>query len=376
MGRECLRGDSGGRLRELGKTPSSRRSRILSLALLGGLGILGADCQPAAPPEPAAEPTLYPSMGSIDRKHPRLGELVPEDARLERLASGFEWSEGPVWVWQEGYLLFSDIPRNTIFKWQENQGVSPFLHPSGFQGENPPMREPGSNGLTLDRQGRLVICEHGDRRITRLEADGTRTVLVCGYEGKRLNSPNDLVFKSNGDLYFTDPPYGLTRGNEDPEKELDFNGVFRLSPDGTLTLLTAEMTRPNGIAFSPDEKILYVANSDPQRAVWMAYEVGEDGLLSTPRVLFDATSWTEAEKGLPDGMAVDQSGNLFATGPGGVWVFAPDGTHLGTLRTGEATANCTWGEDGSTLFITADMYLCRIRLSTRGYIPFHLTGGR
>ena len=220
----------------------------------------------------------------------------------------------------------------------------------------------------LDAQGRLVLCQHGDRRVARLEADGKFTTLADRYEGKRFNSPNDAVYKSNGDLYFTDPPYGLLGKNDDPKKELDFNGVFRLSKDGTVTLLTKEMTYPNGIAFSPDEKTLYVANSDPEqgdldgvRREGRRHARRRAGSSSTPR------RWPRTRrKGLPDGMKVDRAGNLFATGPGGVLIFSPDGTHLGTLATGEATANCAWGDDGSTLYITADMYLGRIRLTTKG----------
>ena len=227
--------------------------------------------------------------------------------------------------------------------------------------------KPGSNGLLMDRQGRLVLCQHGDRRVARLEPDGKFTTLADKYMGKRLYSPNDGVFKSNGDLYFTDPPYGLPKLNQDPAKELDFNGVYRLSAsDGTLTLLTKEMTFPNGIALSPDEKTLYVANSDREKAIWMAFPLKDDGTVGAGRVFADVTSSVPTKKGLPDGMKVDAAGNVFATGPGGVLVFAPDGTHLGTFNTGEATANCGWGEDGSVLYITADMYIGRVRLRTKG----------
>jgi gluconolactonase len=219
----------------------------------------------------------------------------------------------------------------------------------------------------MDRDGRLILCQHGDRRVARLESDKTFTTLADKYMGKRLNSPNDGAFRSNGDLYFTDPPYGLLKVNEDPAKELDYNGVYRISAaDGTLTLLTKEMTFPNGIAFSPDEKTLYVANSDPRKAIWMAFPVSEDGTLGSGRVFADATSSVSTKKGLPDGMKVDAAGNLFATGPGGVLVFAPDGTHLGTFSTGQATANCGWGEDGSVLYITADMFIGRVKLTTKG----------
>ena len=259
------------------------------------------------------------------------------------------------------------MPLNTVFQWQDGKGVSVFLKPSGYTGSTPRGGEPGSNGLLMDSQGRLVLCQHGDRRVARLD-DGKFTTLADRYMGKRFNSPNDGVYKSNGDLYFTDPPYGLLGLNKDPAKELDFNGVYRISAaDGTVTLLTKEMTFPNGIALSPDEKTLYVANSDPAKAIWMAFPVKEDGTIGPGRVFADVTSSVSpAKKGLPDGMKVDAAGNLFATGPGGVLVFAPDGTHLGTFATGEATANCGWGEDGSVLYITADMYIGRVRLTTKG----------
>jgi gluconolactonase len=313
------------------------------------------------------EQSARPALGTIERLDPRFDRIVPPGARVQRIAEGFDWSEGPVWDRARRCLLFSDVPRNTVFQWQEGKGVSVFLKPSGYTGSTPRGGEPGSNGLLIDRQGRLVLCQHGDRRVARLESDGRFTTLADKYMGRRLNSPNDGVFKSNGDLYFTDPPYGLLGLNKDPAKELDFNGVYRLSAeDGALTLLTKEMTFPNGIAFSPDQKTLYVANSDPAKAIWMAFPVKEDGTIGPGRVFADVTSSVPGKKGLPDGMKVDAAGNLFATGPGGVLVFAPDGTHLGTFATGEATANCGWGEDGSVLYITADMYIGRVPLTTKG----------
>ncbi len=333
-------------------------STIGALALL----VLGLNTSALAQSQKADRPTL----GTIERLDPRFDQLVPKEARVERIAEGFDWSEGPVWDRAQGRLLFSDVPMNTVFQWRDGKGVSVFLKPSGYTGTTPRGGEPGSNGLIMDARGRLVLCQHGDRRVARLDGE-TFTTLADRYQGKRFNSPNDGVYKSNGDLYFTDPPYGLLAKNDDPAKELDFNGVYRLSIDGTVTLLTKEMTFPNGIAFSPDEKTLYVANSDPQRAIWKAFPVKEDGTIGEGRVFADVTSSVSPEKkGLPDGMKVDASGNLFATGPGGVLVFAPDGTHLGTFATGEATANCGWGEDGSTLFITADMYIGRVRLTTKG----------
>jgi gluconolactonase len=270
-------------------------------------------------------------------------------------------------------LLFSVIPPNKICKWKEGEGVSIYLKPSGLLGAKDLRPEPGSNGLAIDPQGRLVMCQHGDRRIARMDAPLSMPAskfvpLADKYEGKRLNSPNDLCFHSSGAIYFTDPPYGLVKQDEsDPAKELDFQGVFRIGTDGKLTLLAKDISRPNGIAFSPDEKTLYVASSDPKKAVVWAFDVKADGTLSNERPFIDMTERAKkGEKGLPDGMKIDVHGNLFVTGPGGLHVYAPDGKLLGTLATGQATSNCAWGEDGSTLFLCADQYILRIRTATKG----------
>jgi gluconolactonase len=335
----------------------------------------------ATPGVPAAEPgtDVLPTVGSIERLDPRFDALVPPAAVIEVLASGFAWSEGPVWVSNDraglpaGSLLFSDIPHNRIHRWQPGKGLDIFMEPAGFTGPAGYGNERGSNGLTLDREGRLICCEHGDRRVSRLEPGGGKKTLADSYRGKRLNSPNDAVVHSSGTIYFTDPPYGLPKGWDDPRRELDFCGVYRLAADGTLTLECDTMTRPNGIALSPDEQTLYVAQSDPAAPIWRAFAVAADGTLADAktggRVFFDATALAKTRRGNPDGLKVDAAGNLFATGPGGVLVFAPDGTHLGTLLTGQATANCAFGEDGKTLFITADSLLCRVRLATKGRLP-------
>lgn len=324
-------------------------------------GLLAA--QTVTPP-----PRSYPTLGRIVRENPKLDQLLPPDARIEVLASGFEWTEGPVWDAKNEWLLFSDIPRNSIIKWTEKAGTELFMKPSGYTGVADYGAEPGSNGLTLDAAGRLYLAEHGDRRIARMTPDGGKMTLADRYAGKRLNSPNDLVIKSNGDVYFTDPIYGLPNRENDSRRELDFCGVYRISArDGSVTLLTRELERPNGLAFSPDEKTLYVAQSDPKRAVWMAYPVKDDGMLGTGQVFADVTGEVGQRPGLPDGMKVDVAGNLWATGPGGVHIYAPDGTRLGRIETGEATSNLTFGgADGSTLYITADMYLCRVKTKTRG----------
>jgi gluconolactonase len=351
---------------------------VTLVSLLLASGSVGAQKAPAVK-TPSAErttprkaqrtPHVYPTMGSIERLDPSLDALIPPGATIELLASGFAWAEGPVWVRRGGYLLFSDIPRNVVFRWQEGVGTREFLIPSGYTGETPREGEPGSNGLTLDAQGRLVLCQHGDRQIARLEKDHKLTVLARYYNYLRFNSPNDLVYKSNGDLYFTDPPYGLVKQNADPAKELFFSGVYRLRKNGQVDLLIDKLTFPNGIAFSPDERTLYVAVSDPKQAVWMAYDVLADGTVSNGRVFLDVTSMTVSRKGLPDGLKVDKAGNLFATGPGGVLVISPEGRHLGTIATGEPTANCAWGGDGSVLYITANDKLCRLKTRTTGRIP-------
>jgi gluconolactonase len=322
----------------------------------------------------AGTPVMSQMTGAptgMDRKDPRFDALVPKGAALEQLGAGFAWSEGPVWDRKAGALLFSDIPNNVVNKWTPAGGITVFLKPAGYTGTAPfTGREPGSNGLTFDAQGRLVLCQHGDRRISRLNADRTFTTLVDRYQGKRLNSPNDLVYHSSGALYFTDPPYGLPKTFDDPGRELDFTGVYRLTPDGTLTLLTKELQAPNGLAFSPDEKTLYVAQSHRDRPIWMAYPVNADGTLGAGKLLADASAMSKAGKpGAPDGLKVDVQGNLFATGPGGVWVIAPDGTHLGSIETGVPTANVAWGDDGSVLYITANDKLYRVKTSTKGKMP-------
>jgi gluconolactonase len=271
-------------------------------------------------------------LGDIERLDPALDELLDKDVSMQKLADGFNWSEGPVWMGD--HLLFSDVPMNTVFRWDERSGIAIAFQPSGYTGKTPRAGEPGSNGLTRDSEGRLILCQHGDRRVVRREKDGRFSTIADQYRSRRLNSPNDAVVKSNGDIYFTDPPYGLVNNMNDKTKELPFQGVYRWSAtDKRVTLLNSDMSRPNGLAFSPDEKVLYVANSDPTKAIWMAFPVNSDGTLGTGKVFL---------------------------------IFSPAGKHLGTLATGEATANCGWGDDGSTLYITADMYLCRVKTKVKG----------
>ncbi|MBZ5582875.1 MAG: SMP-30/gluconolactonase/LRE family protein [Acidobacteriia bacterium] len=282
---------------------------------------------------------------------------------------------------RSGYLLFSDIPGNVIRKWTPDDGAADFRRPSGYDGDDAPRGAfVGSNGLAADRQGRIIICEHGNRRVTRLEKNGAVTVLAATYGGKRLNSPNDVVVKSDGSIYFTDPPSGLRGGDNDAAKELPFNGVYRVTPEGKITLLTKEITRPNGLAFSPDEKFLFVANADRARKAWLRFAVRRDGTLGPGALFFDASSRTE--DGVPDGMKVDAKGNLYCAGPGGVWIFSPEGRHLGTIKPPETPANVQWGkyarsnreaamaagEKADTLYITARTSLYRVHTATWGII--------
>jgi len=311
--------------------------------------------------------TNYPTIGKVVRNDPRLDALIDNNAKIEVLASGFRWSEGPVWVKDGNYLLFSDVPQNTVFKWSEKDGLSTFLKPSGYTGAGYYSNEPGSNGLILNAKGELVLCEHGDRRVTAMPlGGGGKRTLADSYQGQRFNSPNDVVQHPDGSYYFTDPPYGLPQQEKDPLRETQVFGVYRIAPDSKVTLVIADLTRPNGLALAPDAKTLYVAQSDPAKAVIMAYPVLKDGALGKGRLFHDATPDAKTMKGLPDGLRVDRAGNLFATGPGGVRIIAPDGTVLGRIDTGEATANCAFGNDGSVLYITANGYLCRIQTKTKG----------
>jgi gluconolactonase len=306
----------------------------------------------------------------IVRLDPRFDKLMPKDAVVETIARGFIWTEGTAWNKEGKFLVFSDIPHNVVHKWKDGK-VSVFVKPSGYTGKMPrggkPGDEPGSNGLRFDAEGRLCLCEHGDRRVTRIEKDGSKTVLADQYMGKKFNSPNDLVFKSNGDLYFTDPPYGLPKGADDPTREMDYCGVFLRKKDGKLILLTKDISRPNGIELSPDEKTLYIANSDPDRPVWLSFPIKGDGTIGKGKVFVDGSKWVaEKRPGLPDGMKVDAAGNLWATGPGGVWVFSPKGEVLGNIDTGINTANCAFGDDGSALYIAVNHDICRVKTTTKG----------
>ncbi len=303
----------------------------------------------------------------VDKHDPALDEILPSNAKLERVADGFSFTEGPVWV-PDGYLLFSDPNRNVIYRCTPDGQVYLFRTKSGYKGMDiGEYRQPGSNGLTLDSQGRLTICEHGNRRVTRLESNGDLTVLADRFEGKRLNSPNDLVYRSDGALYFTDPVFGLPSFDKDPRLESPYTGVYCLFK-GMLKLVSTDLTGPNGLTFSPDEKFLYVCNWDDKKKVLMRYEANADGTLSNGKVFFDMTS-ASGEDAL-DGMKVDLRGNLYISGPGGLWILSPDGKHIGTLRGPEHPHNIAWGDDdGRTLYLASQTGLYRIRLKMQGIRP-------
>lgn len=310
----------------------------------------------------------YPTFGKVVKEDPSFDKLINSEARIEVLSGGFVWSEGPVWNAQNSSILFTDVPKNTIYEWKEKGGISVFMNPSGYTGVTEYSDEPGANGLTIDN-GVLYACEHGDRRISKMSlSKGGKQTVSDGYQGRRLNSPNDLALHPlSKQVYFTDPPYGLKLKEKDPTREVAHFGVYRVNGNGMTELLISDLTRPNGIAFSPDGKILYVAVSDPEKAFIMSYPVLASGKVGAGKILYDATPMVKQKlPGLPDGLKIDQDGNIWTTGPGGVLVISPEGKLLGRIETGRPTANCAWGDDGSTLYITAQNYLCRIRTLTRG----------
>lgn len=307
------------------------------------------------------------AVGELLRLDPAFDELISTDAVIEKVAGGFIFTEGPVWdPAGGGRLLFSDIPGNKIYSWSEQDGTQVFLDPVFDPGAQTGGNG-GSNGLALDAEGRLILCEHGNRQISRLEEDGSRTILADRFQGNRLNSPNDIVYHSSGAAFFTDPPYGLAQLDDDPAKEQDHNGVYRLDPDGTVTLLASGQGRPNGVGLSPDESVLYVANSDEApNAFIYSYPVEEDLTLGEGRVFFDANSFDAP--GVFDGLTLDRAGNIYATGPGGALVITPDGVHLGTIATPELPANIAWGDDGGTLYLTARTGLYRVGTAATGLV--------
>lgn len=291
-------------------------------------------------------------------------KIFSPSAQMEVLDSGFTWTEGPLWLEQTQQLLFNDIPPNKTFSWSEKGGTKVYLDPSGYTSDVARQGEPGANGLLLNSAGQLVLCQHGDRRMAVMNSSITNpssdfTTIVDNYKGKKLSSPNDAIYSRSGNLYFTDPPYGLASPDR---QETSFNGVYKYSKKGRLSVIDSTLSRPNGIAFSPDEGTLYVANSDPQRAIWMKYTMNQStGKFSKKEVFFDATAYAKSEKGLPDGLKVNDQGYIFATGPGGIWVFNPAGKAIAKIRTGQATSNCAFGPSQDVLYMTADDYLMRAK---------------
>ncbi len=338
--------------------------RLLLLFPFSFLLSCAPQTEKSTPNPKTMEAKLYPTTGSVERLDPAINQLISENAAIEILAKGHTWTEGPLWIEEGQYLLYSDIPPNSIFKWSEKGGKELYLKPSGYTGDTPRGGEPGSNALLLDSNGALVLCQHGDRRMARMTSQISDPkplfkTIIDRFEGKRFNSPNDAIFDSQGNMYFTDPPYGLEGNVDDPTKEVDFQGVYRLNTEGNLEVIDKDMARPNGIALSPDEKTLYVANSQfPPN--YMQFDLSGDGQVVN-RKEFHLTSY-DIGKGAPDGMKVDKNGIIWATGPGGVLVFQPDGKLLGRIKTGEATSNCAFNADESVLFMTCDDYLMRIKL--------------
>jgi gluconolactonase len=336
------------------------------LLVLSTVLLINTGCNDRPAETAEADPDVQ-TKGFIEVLDDELEIFLNTDASPVILGEGFQWTEGPVWVEEHGFLLFSEIPANTVHRWSEADGITLYLYPAGYTGDTGRGGEPGSNGLIIGSNGELLLCQHGDRRIARMDAPLDQpaaefSTIAGTYQGSRFNSPNDLVQHSSGSIYFTDPPYGLEGYVNDPAKELDFQGVYRVDPDGTVTLLTDELTRPNGLAFSPDEQLLYVANSDPQRAKWLVYDVLENGDITNGRLFYDLTELVGSEPGLPDGMKVRSDGIIFATGPGGVWIFSPDATALGVIRTGEATSNVALDGSESHLYMTANSFLLRLEL--------------
>jgi gluconolactonase len=309
----------------------------------------------------------YQTIGTIERADSALDDVLSTSAKAEIIADGFDWSEGPLWIESGKMLLFSDVPQNTIYKWTEEKGKEVYLTPSGYTDSLKRSGEMGSNGLLLDPAGNLVLCQHGNRQMAKMDASlgeprPSFVSIANNYQGKKLNSPNDAVFNSAGELFFTDPPYGLEKQIKDPKKELPYQGVYKVKNNGEVILLTDSLTRPNGIAFLPGEKTLIVANSDPDKPFWYAFDVTENDKLTNARIFHSAVVSDPSAKGLPDGFKVDKNGNVFATGPGGVWIFNKNGELLGKIRLKEAASNCALSPDEKTLYVTNDMYVLRVKM--------------
>ena len=306
------------------------------------------------------------TIGSLEFLDPEMEKLIDKNTKIELLAKGFDWAEGPVWVDKLDGVLFSDVPNNKVYMWNENEGLSVFLEPSGMTNYSPTSKTDGSNGLALDLKGNLILCQHGDRRVARLKYSNFKSpsfeIIVDNYRGKRLNSPNDLVFDKSGSIYFTDPPYGLKMKDDDTLKELNFNGIYKWSESKGIELLSISMKRPNGIILSKDEKTVYVGNSDKDNNVIIAFD--NDNGLKNERIFFDGNKLSKSRIGLFDGLKLHSTGIIFTTGPGGVLLLDPKGKHLGTIMPGNATANCAFDSDESYLYLTSDNVLARIKLKS------------
>jgi len=314
----------------------------------------------------AAQPS-YKTIGTIERLDPSLNKIISSNAKAEIIAEGFDWSEGPLWIAKHKMLLFSDVPKNTVYKWTEERGTEVYLTPSGYTDTAKRGGETGSNGLTLDNNGNLVLCQHGDRRMARMDAlinkPAPKFVSIANfYKGKKFNSPNDAVYNNKGELFFTDPPYGLEKNMDDPKKEIAFQGVYKVKTSGEVVLITDTITRPNGIAFLPGEKTLIVANSDGRKPNWYAFDIGPGDAVSNARIFYSAAGYDKTLKGGNDGLKVDKNGNVFATGPGGLWIFNTKGKLIGKLRLNDAASNCALSPDEKTLYITNDMYVLRFKM--------------
>jgi len=310
----------------------------------------------------------YKSIGTIERFDAALDDIISANAKPEIIADGFEWSEGPLWVEKYNMLLFSDVPMNTIYKWTEEKGKEVYLKPSGYTGTEPSLsKEPGSNGLTFDKNGNLVLCQHGNRQMARMDApldkpEAKFITLADKYNGKRFSSPNDAVFNSAGELFFTDPPYGLqTQDDSDSKKEIPFNGVYKVKTNGEVILLVDSITRPNGIALMPGDNKLIVACSDGATPNWYIFDVKGDSV-TNGKIFYSASEEAKTMTGVPDGFKIDKNGNVFATGPGGVYIFNNGGKKLGLIRLDNATSNCALSPDEKTLYITNDMFVLRVKL--------------
>ena len=311
---------------------------------------------------------MYKQTGTIEKYDKALDNIIDTNTKPEIIAEGFEWSEGPLWVEKQNMLLFSDVPMNTVYKWTEEKGKEAYLQPSGYTGSEPSKcKEPGSNGLIFDKEDRLVLCQHGNRQMARMDAPVDKPAakfitLADKYNGKRFSSPNDAVYNSDGELFFTDPPYGLlTQDDNDSAKEISFNGVYKVKMNGDIILLVDSITRPNGLAFLPGEKKLIVACSDPQKPNWYIFDVNGDSLING-RLFYSAAGHDKSWKGLPDGLKIDKNGNVFATGPGGVWIFNSEGKLSGKIKLDEACSNIALSPDEKTIYITNDMYVLRLKM--------------